>query len=268
MGYAEMERLGTNLNEIDTTDCENSLESLQQMAVKLYEKDPSKLTAMDEPRPNLSNNSDISDDEDSNQAADIKEEPVDVTTVDENPPLLVPDTSQAVWAATAFPTPHLRERHSFSSGQDDPSTDSDTETGHALKCRHCSSTFQDMKSLQIHSFLDHNTSESPPPHQQQQQQSFGCHICGAALPSQAAFHQHLQTHVHFRPYICSMPQCDAGFTSSAALEAHSRLHRDSVGQTRDGHPAQRETPPREPSSGYRDNPPNREAPRNNNANLR
>ena len=24
-----MERLGTNLNEIDTTDCENSLESLQ-----------------------------------------------------------------------------------------------------------------------------------------------------------------------------------------------------------------------------------------------
>ena len=27
--YAEMERLGTNLNEIDTTDCENALESLQ-----------------------------------------------------------------------------------------------------------------------------------------------------------------------------------------------------------------------------------------------
>merc|ERR1719361_2976466 len=267
--YAEMERLGTNLNEIDTTDCENSLESLQQMAVKLYEKDPSKLTSLDEPRPNLSNNSDISDDEDSNQAADIKEEPVDVTTVDENPPLLVPDTSQAVWAATAFPTPHLRERHSFSSGQDDPSTDSDTETGHALKCRHCSSTFQDMKSLQIHSFLDHNTSESPPPHlQQQQPQTFGCHICGAALPSQAAFHQHLQTHVHFRPYICSMPQCDAGFTSPAALEAHSRLHRDSVGQTRDPHTAQRETPPREPIGGYRDNPPNREAPRNNNPNLR
>merc|ERR1711974_314856 len=148
---------------------------------------------------------------------------------------------------------------------------SDTETGHALKCRHCSSTFQDMKSLQIHSFLDHNTSESPPPYLQQQQQqlqqqqqppqTFGCHICGAALPSQAAFHQHLQTHVHFRPYICSMPQCDAGFTSSTALEAHSRLHRDSVGQTRDAHTVQRETPPREPSAGYRDNPPNREAPR-------
>lgn len=121
--YAEMERLGTNLNEIDTTDCENSLESLQQMAVKLYEKDPSKLTA--EPLPTLSNIDDDEDEdddeEDSNQAADIKEEPVDVTTVDENPPPIVPDTSQAVWAATAFPTPHL-----LTSGQEDPSTDSDT----------------------------------------------------------------------------------------------------------------------------------------------
>ena len=80
--------------------------------------------------------------------------------------------------------------------------------------------------------------------------------------------QHLQTHAHFRPYIC--PMCDAGFTSSSALEAHSRLHRQD--QTRD----QRETPPsgggyREnqrpetrDQSGYRENPPNREAPRNNN----
>ena len=58
--YAEMERLGTNLNEIDTTDCENSLESLQQMAVKLYEKDPSKLTALEEAA-SLPLNSDLSE---------------------------------------------------------------------------------------------------------------------------------------------------------------------------------------------------------------
>ncbi|EEB18255.1 immunodeficiency virus type I enhancer binding protein, putative [Pediculus humanus corporis] len=37
--YAEMERSGVNLNEIDTTDCENSLESLQVLAQKLYNKD-------------------------------------------------------------------------------------------------------------------------------------------------------------------------------------------------------------------------------------
>merc|ERR1712088_1254989 len=42
--FAEMERLGTNLNEIDTKDCERSLESLQEIAVKLYNNDPSKLT--------------------------------------------------------------------------------------------------------------------------------------------------------------------------------------------------------------------------------
>ncbi|RXG58049.1 Transcription factor E4F1 [Armadillidium vulgare] len=43
--YAEIERSGGNLNEIDTSDCENSLESLQLMASKLYEKEPAKLLA-------------------------------------------------------------------------------------------------------------------------------------------------------------------------------------------------------------------------------
>ncbi|CAL4117823.1 unnamed protein product, partial [Meganyctiphanes norvegica] len=43
--YAEIERSGANLNEIDTTDCDNSLESLQVMASRLYEKDPSKIMA-------------------------------------------------------------------------------------------------------------------------------------------------------------------------------------------------------------------------------
>ncbi|XP_069704181.1 zinc finger protein 40 isoform X2 [Periplaneta americana] len=45
--YAEMEREGISLNEIDTTDCDNSLESLQVLAQKLYEKDPSKLGQWD-----------------------------------------------------------------------------------------------------------------------------------------------------------------------------------------------------------------------------
>lgn len=43
--YAEIERSGANLNEIDTTDCDNSLESLQSMATRLYEKEPGKLAA-------------------------------------------------------------------------------------------------------------------------------------------------------------------------------------------------------------------------------
>ncbi|GFU40564.1 transcription factor HIVEP3 [Trichonephila clavipes] len=41
--YAEMERSGVSLNEIDTTDCNNSLESLQVMAQKLYQRDPRRM---------------------------------------------------------------------------------------------------------------------------------------------------------------------------------------------------------------------------------
>lgn len=37
--YAELERSGINLNEIDTTDCENSLESLQVLAQRLYQQE-------------------------------------------------------------------------------------------------------------------------------------------------------------------------------------------------------------------------------------
>lgn len=49
--YAEMERSGFNLTDIDTSDCDNSLMSLRQLAKKLNEKDPSKLG----PLPALSN---------------------------------------------------------------------------------------------------------------------------------------------------------------------------------------------------------------------
>lgn len=41
--YAEMERSGFNLTDIDTSDCDNSLMSLRQLAKKLNEKDPSKI---------------------------------------------------------------------------------------------------------------------------------------------------------------------------------------------------------------------------------
>lgn len=49
--YAEMERSGFNLTDIDTSDCDNSLMSLRSLAKKLNEKDPTKLG----PLPPLSN---------------------------------------------------------------------------------------------------------------------------------------------------------------------------------------------------------------------
>jgi len=251
--YAEMERLGTNLNEIDTTDCENSLESLQQMAVKLYEKDPSKLTSMDEPLPTVSTSSDMSEDEDSNQAPEIKEEPMEIVPTSPQPASR-PNHQTGVqtsmgrgsgWSESSNPSYiHVgqRERNSFSSSHEDPSTDSETESGQTIKCQHCTQSFQDMKSLQIHNFLDHHIAESPTPplvHQSRNSPAssltnernpspdyhspgLSCHICGMNVPNQTAFQQHLQTHVAFRPYICN--HCDAGFTSMNQLENHTRLH--------------------------------------------
>ena len=76
--FAEMERLGTNLNEIDTKDCDRSLESLQEIAVKLYNNDPSKLTNTEDVQ-NVQggNHSDMSDNEDTGEI-EIKEEPTDL----------------------------------------------------------------------------------------------------------------------------------------------------------------------------------------------
>ena len=156
-----MERLGTNLNEIDTTDCENSLESLQvrylecfpkcftvtslwiflqQIAVKLYEKDPSKLTSVDEPLPTVSTSSDLSDEEDSNLDAgpgpatarpDIKEEPVEVQEVGVAPNMTAGPGPPP--GARQFPGHHL-DRQSFSSvsGPEEPGTDSETVRRHQL----------------------------------------------------------------------------------------------------------------------------------------
>lgn len=47
--YAEIERAGISLTEIDTTDCENSLNSLKLLAQKLLEKDPNKLSGYTTP---------------------------------------------------------------------------------------------------------------------------------------------------------------------------------------------------------------------------
>jgi hypothetical protein len=52
--YAEMERAGFNLTDIDTSDCDNSLMSLRTLAKKLNEKDPTKLG----PLPPLSHDDD------------------------------------------------------------------------------------------------------------------------------------------------------------------------------------------------------------------
>jgi uncharacterized protein YegJ (DUF2314 family) len=64
--FAEMERVGTNLSDIDTKDCETSLESLQEIAIKLYSNNPSKLTNTEDAQNIQTNYSDVSDNEERN----------------------------------------------------------------------------------------------------------------------------------------------------------------------------------------------------------
>ncbi|XP_044015284.1 metacaspase-3-like isoform X2 [Aphidius gifuensis] len=58
--YAEMERSGISFNEIDTTNCAQSLISLQKIARKLYDQDPREMTewqsSMDPPQGTNSDN--------------------------------------------------------------------------------------------------------------------------------------------------------------------------------------------------------------------
>lgn len=54
--YTEIERSGTNLTEIDTTDCENSLSSLKRLAIRLNVKDPARVLPGDGAMPSGSGN--------------------------------------------------------------------------------------------------------------------------------------------------------------------------------------------------------------------
>lgn len=197
--FAEMEKLGTNLNEIDTSDCESSLESLKHMASKLYKSDVVKSLPTS---PSGSSNDVVMED------IDIKEEPMEnnrLETIPEEvkgeetrqginnvvhrqhpqPTMLNGVVRPPVALNLSMPHHHHQtppqalaandqtsRRASFSSsGHEDPSTDSESEsTGSSnpsssgrLRCHHCPQTFLDMKSLQIHIFVDH--------HQDQQQQA-------------------------------------------------------------------------------------------------
>ena len=58
--------------------------------MKLYEKDPSKLTSIDEAIPAVSTSSDLSDDEEDNNLLEIKEEPMETVPVVPNMSLAPP----------------------------------------------------------------------------------------------------------------------------------------------------------------------------------
>uniref|UniRef100_A0A336MQ52 CSON003470 protein n=1 Tax=Culicoides sonorensis TaxID=179676 RepID=A0A336MQ52_CULSO len=67
--YAEIERSGISLTNIDTSDCETSLASLQELARKIHENDPTKLIPVDQNNTRKISESDQGLDEQEDDAA-------------------------------------------------------------------------------------------------------------------------------------------------------------------------------------------------------
>ncbi|KAK0085946.1 hypothetical protein PV325_004189 [Microctonus aethiopoides] len=149
--YAEMERSGINLNDIDTTDCDNSLNSLQLLAQKLYEKDPSKMSQWDAetvPQHGTSGGETSSD----------EGEPLPTNSMHQYPPRLPPDVEVGT---RAYHTPALmidnNDNATAKSASDSyvPKTHFD-ENYLPYKCQICPRSLRTVNELKVHCFVEHN----------------------------------------------------------------------------------------------------------------
>ncbi|XP_064488114.1 uncharacterized protein LOC135400263 [Ornithodoros turicata] len=189
--YAEMERSGISLNEIDTSDCDNSLESLQVMAQKLYHQSP---------EARLSTNG---EDAPCQRPGDMTPllTCVPANTVTEAPPASVLRTELGTHTIIA------------------PSEAWEAPPG-ARTCPLCSRLLKSAKSLQVHLHCEHgggSLTSSPEP-----VASWTCSICNRRFPSDSLLQQHFVSHTQPRPYVCD--RCDAGFTSALLLTNHMATH--------------------------------------------
>lgn len=97
--FTEIERAGVSLTDIDTTDCASSLASLQLLAQKLHEKDPTKLEYRDPPAVGVVPSSkESSDDEDGfmERSESEKDSDTRTTTNSEN----VANETRIIYSAT------------------------------------------------------------------------------------------------------------------------------------------------------------------------
>lgn len=163
--YAEIERSGANLNEIDTTDCDNSLESLQVMASRLYEKDPSKLAAWQNQQQhrvrtvsNSSTNSDdypLQDDQDDSFAGCGND---DDTEGDEDEEISMPQDAPRLGVPGSSVGPIPTELHSPHSHGIPPIEIGSGATAGLLACHICHEKFLDLEHLSGHLYNVHKVS--------------------------------------------------------------------------------------------------------------
>ncbi|CAK9813000.1 Transcription factor HIVEP2 [Anthophora plagiata] len=166
--YAEMERSGVNLNDIDTTDCDNSLTSLQILAQRLCEKDPSKIGQWDSetiPSQIISGGETSSDEgEPIPQQHSMHPYPVKVTDTDMSRssyhvPIMNEDPKSDIRLANL----QLNQQRRDYNGKerlcqstfpvDDTKLNEDTQS---YKCQVCTVSMRTISELQVHCFVEHN----------------------------------------------------------------------------------------------------------------
>lgn len=171
--YAEMERSGVNLNEIDTTDCENSLQSLQAMAQRLY--DPRQMRWASEPIPEGEGADSLDD------SSHVKNEPNAETFYHQldrdrylNPvrsPPIISEVPTPVMARPQSPLPPPHSPPPMDSppiGQTSPPAVQSAPAGglqptsgltpsRSNTCHLCGRMFKGAKFLQVHLYCDHHS---------------------------------------------------------------------------------------------------------------
>ncbi|KZC05417.1 Transcription factor E4F1 [Dufourea novaeangliae] len=166
--YAEMERSGVNLNDIDTTDCDNSLTSLQILAQRLCEKDPSKIGHWDSetiPSQGISGGETSSDEgEPILQQHAMQPCPVKVTTdADMSRPYHVPITNEDPKSDVFLENPQFNQQGREYIAKDRlnestlPMEDAMLDKSIQLyKCQICTASTRTMNEFQVHCFVEHN----------------------------------------------------------------------------------------------------------------
>ncbi|XP_043262762.1 uncharacterized protein LOC122403346 isoform X1 [Colletes gigas] len=164
--YAEMERSGVNLNDIDTTDCDNSLTSLQMLAQRLCEKDPSKIGQWDSeaiPSQVISGGETSSDEGEPIPQHAMHPCPVKVTA-DANMSRsyhvpIIEDPKSDVHIGNSQFKQQGRE-YGVKERPNQPTFPVDDvrpdESMQSYKCQICTVSMRTMNELQVHCFVEHN----------------------------------------------------------------------------------------------------------------
>ncbi|XP_076246743.1 zinc finger protein schnurri [Calliopsis andreniformis] len=165
--YAEMERSGINLNDIDTTDCDNSLTSLQMLAQRLCEKDSSKIGQWDpETIPNqiISGGETSSDEGEPIPQHAMHPCPVKVTDAEMSRSYHVPIANEDSKSDVLLGNSQFNQQRREYSMKEKPNQQATfsvedskvDESIQSYKCQVCTVSMRTMNELQVHCFVEHN----------------------------------------------------------------------------------------------------------------